>query len=42
MCVPRKVPSPTQRPSWDGVPFDGVRPSVAEVAAFLTDNALAK
>ena len=35
-------PFGAQRRSWDGIPFDGVRPSVAEVAAFLTDNALAK
>jgi len=35
-------PFGAQRRSWDGVPFDGVRPSVAEVAIFLTDNALAK
>jgi len=32
-------PLGAQRRSWDGVPFDGVRPSVAEVAVFLTDNA---
>ena len=35
-------PLAAQRRSWDGVPFDGVRPSVAEVAVFLTDNAVAK
>jgi para-nitrobenzyl esterase len=35
-------PFGAQRQSWDGVPFDGVRPSAAEVAVFLTDNALAQ
>ena len=35
-------PLSAQRQSWDGVPFDGVRPSVPEVAVFLTDNAVAK
>jgi len=35
-------PFGAQRRSWDGIPFDGVRPSVAEVATFLTDNSLAK
>jgi para-nitrobenzyl esterase len=32
-------PLAAQRQSWEGIPFDGVRPSVAEVAVFLTDNA---
>ena len=35
-------PLSAQRQSWDGVPFDGLRPSVPEVAVFLTDNAVAK
>jgi len=35
-------PLAAQRRSWDGVPFNGVRPSVPEVAVFLTDNAVAK
>jgi len=35
-------PLSAQRSSWDGVPFDGVTPSVTQVAVFLTDNAAAK
>ncbi len=31
-------PLSAQRSAWDGVPFDGITPSVAEVAAFLSDN----
>jgi para-nitrobenzyl esterase len=35
-------PLSAQRASWDGVPFDGVTPSVAQTAVFLTDNGNAK
>jgi para-nitrobenzyl esterase len=35
-------PLPAQRASWDGVPFDGVTPSVSQTAVFLTDNGSAK
>ena len=35
-------PLSAQRASWDGVPFDGVMPSVAQAAVFLTDNGSAK
>ena len=31
-------PLSSQRSAWDGVPFDGITPSVAQVAAFLSDN----
>jgi len=35
-------PLSAQRSSWDGVPFDGVTPSVAQAAAFLTENGIAR
>jgi len=35
-------PLSAQRSGWDGVPFDGVTPSVAQVAVFLTDNGITK
>ena len=35
-------PLSAQRSSWDGVPFDGVTPSVAQAAVFLTDNGTTK
>jgi len=35
-------PLSAQRSSWDGIPFDGVTPSVAQTAVFLTDNGVAK
>jgi para-nitrobenzyl esterase len=35
-------PLSAQRSSWDGVPFDGVTPSVAQTAVFLTDNSITK
>ena len=40
----REVDDPlsAQRLGWDGVPFDGVTPSVAQVAVFLTDNGITK
>jgi para-nitrobenzyl esterase len=31
-------PHSSQRAAWDGVPFDNVSPSGAEVSAFLSDN----
>jgi para-nitrobenzyl esterase len=37
-----KDPLSAQRLAWDGVPFDGIRPSVAEAAAFLSDNGAQK
>jgi hypothetical protein len=35
-------PLSDQRSSWDGIPFDGVTPSVPQAAAFLTDNGITK
>jgi len=35
-------PLSAQRSGWDGIPFDGVTPSVAQVAVFLTDNGITK
>lgn len=37
-----KDPLSAQRSSWDGVPFDGVRPSVSQAAIFLTENGIAR
>jgi hypothetical protein len=34
--------SAAQRSSWDGIPFDGLAPSVAQAAVFLTDNGIAR
>jgi para-nitrobenzyl esterase len=31
-------PQAAQRAAWNGVPFDGVTPTVSQVAAFLTEN----
>ncbi|HVN46150.1 MAG TPA: carboxylesterase/lipase family protein [Steroidobacteraceae bacterium] len=35
-------PLPAQRAAWAGIPFDGVTPSVAQVAVFLTNNGTAE
>ena len=35
-------PKSAQRASWDGIPFDGVRPSVPQAAIFLTENGIAR
>jgi para-nitrobenzyl esterase len=31
-------PYPTQRAAWDGIPFDGINPSVEQVSQFLSVN----
>jgi hypothetical protein len=31
-------PYPTQRAAWDGIPFDGINPSVEQVSTFLSVN----
>jgi para-nitrobenzyl esterase len=32
-------PQAAQRSAWSGIPFDGIAPTVGQVAAFLSDNA---
>jgi para-nitrobenzyl esterase len=41
-CKVLDDPLSAQRASWDGIPFDGVTPSVAQAAVFLTDNSITK
>jgi para-nitrobenzyl esterase len=31
-------PQASERAAWDGIPFDGIAPTVQQVAAFLSDN----
>lgn len=37
-CQVAKDPLSAQRAVWDGIPFDGIKPSVAQVSVFLSDN----
>lgn len=37
-CQVANDPQSAQRAAWDGIPFDGVNPTVQQVSVFLSDN----